>query len=425
MIETILPGNSTPWERAVERTSAERWEMIDIDALRRAQNPQECPPHLLAWLAHNRGVDLWYDDWPDEWKRRAIERMPRLQRLKGTIAGIRGYLDLLDIKVTYYVQPPADGYLGGFVSEDERAAWLAKLPQIRVYPYRDSAAVLEGEGFVDDDMLCADDDEHGTYFGEDGDLAGERVFIWHNGVETPLQILSRAVTYKAGRRVETVQVARPSAADTDAFEDDAIEDTCFEDETGDGIITMELTEDGFGREISPIPFSQRAIATPYEYVSEAVPIAPDDYFVDDNMLIADDDEDGALFGEDEAGDHVYRRAYLSDPAVNVADIDGNLCVDEHIWDFPPYTLLVGIDISEAVNADDVRYIVGENCVEDSYFDDDDSERLERALEAVRRAQGGTDVVVVDTQIARPIRFGDAPRAGAGLKFGQMIRRTFR
>lgn len=422
MVDLLHPS-PTPYEAAIEQTSAERWEALDIDAIRRAQDAWLCEARLLPQLAYSRGVDLWYDDWPEEWKRRAIAEMPRLKRLKGTVAGIRGYLALLDIPVTYVVQPPSDGYLGDVISEEERAAWLAKLPQIRIYPYRDADAILDGEGYVDDTMLVADDDEHGTYFDFEPELVGERLYIWHAGVETPLTFLSRTIGYRAGRRVETVQMARPMASDIDDLEDSAIEDAVFEETNADGVITVSLVGD-VSTPIVPVPFSERAAMTRYELVMQSVPADSSDAFVDDNLMVDDGDEAGTFFGEDDAGDYVYRRAYLSDPAVPVPDMDGSLCVDQFIWDFPPYTLLLGVDISERIADGDDRYRVGETTIEDFYFDDDDSERLKRALEAVRCGQGGSDMVVVDTQIARPLKFGDAPRAGAGLKFGQMIRSTW-
>lgn len=422
---SLLPNSAstTPREKAVEGVMAERWAGLDIDVIRRSRDAWECDAHLLPYLAVDRGVDLWYDDWPEEWKRRAIDRMPRLKTLKGKVEGIRGYLALLDIPVTYVVQPPADGYLGDIVSEAERAAWFAKLPQIRLYPFRDIDAVLDGEGFVDDTMLVADDDEHGTYFDFEPALAGERLYIWHAGIETPLNFLSRKISYRAGRRIETVQMARPLASDIEDLEDSAIEDTVFEPTSADGVITIDMTGEATAP-IVPVPFSERAAMTRFETVSQSAQASEEDAFFDDNLMADDADEDGTYFSDDDAGDYVYRRAYLSDPAVPVPDIDGSLCVDQFIWDFPPYTLIVGIDISERVMDGDDRYLVGETTIEDVYLDDDDSERLDRALEAIRCAQGGSDRVVVDVQIARPIKFGDAPRAGAGLKFGQMIRSTW-
>lgn len=422
---SLLPNSTTttPREKAVEGVMAERWAGLDIDVIRRSRDAWECDAHLLPYLAVDRGVDLWYDDWPEEWKRRAIDRMPRLKTLKGKVEGIRGYLALLDIPVTYIVQPPSDGYLGDIVSEEERAAWLAMLPQIRIYPFRDTDAVLDGEGYVDDNMLLADTDEHGTYFDFEPELVGERLYIWHAGIETPLVFLSRVVSYRAGQRIETVQMARPFASDFDDIEDSVIEDTVFEETSAEGIITVSLVGEA-SAPIVPVPFSERAAMTRFELVSQSVPADPTEAFLDDNLMVDDGDEAGTFFGDDDAGEYVYRRAYLSDPAVRVPDMDGSLCVDQFIWDFPPYTLIVGIDVSERVPEGDVRHIVGETTIEDCYFEDDDSERVKRALEAIRCAQGGSDRVVVDIQVARPLKFGDAPKAGAGLKFGQMIRSTW-
>ena len=50
-------------------------------ALKRAD---ECPANLLPWLAWERGIDVWRDDWSDDYKREMISNIGAIKRKKGT-----------------------------------------------------------------------------------------------------------------------------------------------------------------------------------------------------------------------------------------------------------------------------------------------------------------------------------------------------
>ncbi|HOV03861.1 MAG TPA: phage tail protein I, partial [Kaistiaceae bacterium] len=91
---SILPTNSTPWEIAVDLTSAERhpWP---VDVIRDVWDPWKCPEHLLPYLAASLSVDLWNPTWPVETKRLVIDKAIWLHRHKGTLAGIRETTQLL------------------------------------------------------------------------------------------------------------------------------------------------------------------------------------------------------------------------------------------------------------------------------------------------------------------------------------------
>ena len=96
MADNLLPVNATDWEVAVENTSAVRYP-LDVDALRRARDPWLCPSDMLPWLAHQVGVDFWYDDWDEQTKRRAIAAMPRLPAVTATLLPAKSSLRSLSI----------------------------------------------------------------------------------------------------------------------------------------------------------------------------------------------------------------------------------------------------------------------------------------------------------------------------------------
>ncbi len=131
---TLLPPNSTPLEIALDQTS-NRLTDIDVDVLRRIKSPADTPLAFLPYLAWERGVDLWYEDWPEWKKRRIVSEAYRLKGLKGTLAGIDAYLFFVDAKIEDWVVPP-QGVVARAQSAERIAGFKARFAQLRVYPFR-------------------------------------------------------------------------------------------------------------------------------------------------------------------------------------------------------------------------------------------------------------------------------------------------
>lgn len=131
----LLPSNATRYERAHDGTDAARWP-LDVDIIRATKNAKRCPPELLPLLAWERGVDIWDDRWPIELKRHVVENAYRLHRLKGTLEGIRRYVSLSGGNLVGAIVPPDRPHLMPALTADERAEYLARFPQLRVYMYR-------------------------------------------------------------------------------------------------------------------------------------------------------------------------------------------------------------------------------------------------------------------------------------------------
>lgn len=178
-----LPVNQTLWERALERVSAERYP-LDADIIRRAKDPWECPPELLAYLAYELSVDLWDEQWPLAKKRSVIARSIGLSRIKGTEAAIREAVGIMDGNVLSVIVPPDSLFLSVTRTPEEKAAWLAKMPQLRVYPRRMPATFAGfhvGAPLAGAFPLVSDAFFHAT----------PRTTIWRKGVETELLTLER------------------------------------------------------------------------------------------------------------------------------------------------------------------------------------------------------------------------------------------
>lgn len=98
MTESLLPANSTTFERALSLSSA-RFNPARI--LPTIWNPFTCPAALLPWLAWALAVDEWDYGWPVEKKRAVVAAAIAVHENKGTPSAIRTSLAALD-------QPDAD-----------------------------------------------------------------------------------------------------------------------------------------------------------------------------------------------------------------------------------------------------------------------------------------------------------------------------
>ena len=111
-MQSLLPLNSTPLERAVEAASVEDLQT----ALRTLYNPDTCPAHLLYQLAWAWSVDRWDEKWSEAVKRSVIRSAFYIHAHKGTIGALRrvvepfGYL----IEVVEWFQTVPEGVPGTF-----------------------------------------------------------------------------------------------------------------------------------------------------------------------------------------------------------------------------------------------------------------------------------------------------------------------
>ncbi len=90
MTETLLPPNATDLERALEQVTARVGATpVPISAL---WDADECPAHLLPWLAWAFSVDEWDPGWSEATKRASIRDAAKIQRHKGTVWAIKRVL---------------------------------------------------------------------------------------------------------------------------------------------------------------------------------------------------------------------------------------------------------------------------------------------------------------------------------------------
>ncbi len=204
--QTILPSNATGFERALEQVSGERWQGLDLDIVRRAKDPWTCPEHLLPYLAHERSVDIWDEDWP-AWKKRAvIASAPEDHRRKGTLDGMARYLRMVGAGIDHVWRPPSGYRLGRGMSEAERLAWLSRYPELRVYRGRrrfDLHGFLLGRRFIAGHGAALAPDDAAAF-------AIPQAWLHDRGVETKLVVARREPVRRRAIVEEAIEVRVPA-----------------------------------------------------------------------------------------------------------------------------------------------------------------------------------------------------------------------
>jgi phage tail-like protein len=136
---SLLPPTASAVETALSLVSAEHRELIPWDDLPKVFDPAQCPARLLPWLATVFSVDVWFDEWSEQRKRDVIANSIRLHRLKGTLAGIEEYAALVDARIVEAVTPPSLFFASDF-SDEHFAAWMQRLPELRIYQWTEDSA---------------------------------------------------------------------------------------------------------------------------------------------------------------------------------------------------------------------------------------------------------------------------------------------
>jgi hypothetical protein len=131
--DILLPPNRSPFETAADLTGA-RIDDLPVDLLKLVR-PSEILLSHLPWLAWSLSVDLWDATWPED-KRRALtaHALPMHAR-KGTAASIAEHIRIMGAKPRRFIVPPAKTFMVPSFTPEERAAYLARFPQLRVYPF--------------------------------------------------------------------------------------------------------------------------------------------------------------------------------------------------------------------------------------------------------------------------------------------------
>ena len=204
----LLPPNRSPLETALVQTlhTLEHPERT-VAALYRPSAAGGIAAALLPWLAWGNDVLAWPRT-ADETQRRALTANSwHLHRQMGTLAGLRSMAGVFGATITAAVVPPAKTYAGASLTTAERNAFVARYPQLRIYPQR-----LSGQRIGAMLLGCF---PGGAAYPVQTDAAlrlAPQAFLYRDGAETPLQAIERETTSSERTAEVHTEVRRPGEA---------------------------------------------------------------------------------------------------------------------------------------------------------------------------------------------------------------------
>ena len=87
---SLLPPNSTDLERKLAEAGK---DAFDLPSIRIIKDIDQVPSQFLPFIAWQKSVDYWDENWQEELKRKVIKESRALHRLKGTPAAIKRALE--------------------------------------------------------------------------------------------------------------------------------------------------------------------------------------------------------------------------------------------------------------------------------------------------------------------------------------------
>ena len=87
---SLLPPNSTDLERKFAEAGK---DAFDLPSIRIIKDIDQVPAQFLPFIAWQKSVDYWDENWQDALKRKVIKESRDLHRIKGTAAAIKRALE--------------------------------------------------------------------------------------------------------------------------------------------------------------------------------------------------------------------------------------------------------------------------------------------------------------------------------------------
>jgi phage tail P2-like protein len=96
-LTSLLPPNSTDLERKLAEVGK---DAFDLPSIRIIKDIDQVPLQFLPFIAWQKSVDYWDENWQEALKRKVIKESRALHRLKGTPAAIKKALEPFGYEVT-------------------------------------------------------------------------------------------------------------------------------------------------------------------------------------------------------------------------------------------------------------------------------------------------------------------------------------
>lgn len=96
-MKTLLPPNATDLERKLAEVGIDAFELPSIRIIK---DIDHVPSQFLPFIAWQKSVDYWDENWQEALKRKVIKESRDLHRLKGTPTAIKKALEPFGYEVT-------------------------------------------------------------------------------------------------------------------------------------------------------------------------------------------------------------------------------------------------------------------------------------------------------------------------------------
>lgn len=406
---SLLPPNRTPWECSVSLTSAAR-RPINSRIIRETLDPWTCPEHLLPWLAWSWSIDLWSDEWSVQRKRRVIARAVRLHRLKGTEAGLREHVRLVDGEVQQVVTPPRRFFASRSLAKDEVDEWLRSMPQIRVYLAKEFGSA-RGLSFIGGFL-----GHSYTAFDAGRGLLGRAGRIWDRGEETRLTLLDITTEREKREALQVERVSIPGNAGFGAF---------------DGRFAGHCYAGAVAKQAQVVTYR---LQTSYDHVSSELSLssaAPglDPVDVRAERISGKGQDSHSAFARRFAGHSfanpdrapwlIYDRIVLHDSSRAAPLVRAWSFANVSHIGIPAFTAKAVIDAK--IKNPLPGIVAGHSYIKSGFARPEDRSRHEAVNLAARVSKAARDRVLVTNKLSRPLTFSDRIPLDGSITFGTRVK----
>jgi phage tail P2-like protein len=133
--EDLLYRNASGLEKSLATVDAYRLIATYAELVRDQWDPWAISYRNLGYLAWAMGVNLWEDDWGEAFRRWWVANQWTFKYYRGSDLGLQMAVEAINCKIVRLTRPPALFYPGAALTTAERQAYVARFPQLRLYPY--------------------------------------------------------------------------------------------------------------------------------------------------------------------------------------------------------------------------------------------------------------------------------------------------
>jgi hypothetical protein len=379
----LLPPNKTPFESALSQ-AVSAGAATDPATIKQLYRPASIPARLLPWLAWGLNVPAWPDD--DKVRRGITSASWNLHRRQGTEFCYKAMARWMGAEVVRTITPPAKTFCAPSMTQSERNRFLNRMPQLRLFSYRDQGSRSAGQAMLWEDIPVAAAGR--GMFPMQSDAAarfGIRAFRWDRGSETPLKTVERKTSLEEKDAVTISEVREPGNKGHATW-CGGIPDFIVTGTAGQRIFTLQLDTPYIDR----IETLHKHAVTPgldpvsirYDMVAERG---------SRRSILLDGSYIGEIASRSTAPDRLYKRLYLFDPARTLEPRGMSTHLGGVRLGMPPYHAEVAVRISRRASAALVgRYIRG-------YLPKADKKHYHAVLDALKFARREADKIMIRTR----------------------------